>query len=145
MSNNIEEVAAIYVMIRDLRDEATREYEAKKAEFDTDLDQLEKAMLSICNDLGNISSIKTNSGTVIRSLKERFGCGDWDGFRKFELANPDHDFRERRIHQGNMKQYLATIDPVEQGMPPGVNVFREYTITVRRPSEKPDKGEEKSE
>jgi len=42
------------------------------------------------------------------------------------------DCLERRIHQGNFKQFMAEHE--QDGLPPGVNVMREYAITVRRAS-----------
>ena len=93
--------------------------------------ELEARLLSVCNAI-NTDSLRTQHGTVMRGLKERFTCGDWHNFRQFEFAHPEYDFRERRVHQGNMKEYLSTNS--EAGLPPGVNVMREYGITVRRAS-----------
>jgi hypothetical protein len=39
---------------------------------------------------------------------------------------------EGRIHQGNFKEFIA--DRKDEGLPPGVNVMREFTIVVRKPS-----------
>jgi hypothetical protein len=39
---------------------------------------------------------------------------------------------EKRIHQGNFKQFMA--DNESDGLPPGVSVMREYGITVRKAS-----------
>jgi len=92
---------------------------------------LEQSMLTVCNDT-NASSIRTESGTVIRSLKERFTTNDWDNFKKFVLDNEAIDLLERRIHQGNFKEFMA--EHKDEGLPPGVNVMREFTIVVRKPS-----------
>jgi hypothetical protein len=92
---------------------------------------LEQSMLTVCNDT-NASSIRTESGTVIRSLKERFTTNDWDNFKKFILENQAVDLLERRIHQGNFKEFIA--EHKDEGLPPGVNVMREFTIVVRKPS-----------
>jgi hypothetical protein len=96
-----------------------------------DMDALEKEMLVICNDT-NASSIRTGSGTVIRKLNERFTTNDWDNFKKFVMENDAVDLLERRIHQGNFKQFMAEHE--QDGLPPGVNVMREYGIVVRKPS-----------
>jgi hypothetical protein len=39
---------------------------------------------------------------------------------------------ERRIHQGNFKENLAENEA--DGLPPGVNVMREFGVSVRKAS-----------
>ena len=55
---------------------------------------------------------------------------DWDNFKEFVLEHGAVDLFERRIHQGNFKQFIAEHDG--EGLPPGVNVMREFGITVRK-------------
>jgi hypothetical protein len=68
----------------------------------------------------------------MRKLNERFYCSDWDVFRKFVVENSVVELLERRIHQGNFKQFLA--DHEADGLPPGVNVMREFDVSVRKPT-----------
>jgi hypothetical protein len=92
---------------------------------------LETALLSVCNEI-NADSIKTKHGTVMRKLSERFFCEDWDNFRKFVLDNQALELFEKRIHQGNFKQFMAENE--SDGLPPGVSVMREFGVTVRKAS-----------
>jgi hypothetical protein len=131
MSYDTEELVSAYVRIRDERSRILREYEVKDAELKSDLEQLKVFLLSICNDV-NANSIKTSQGTVMRKLNERFYCNDWDSFRKFVAEHDAIELLERRIHQGNFKQFLSSHE--EDGLPPGVNVMREYDVTVRKAS-----------
>jgi hypothetical protein len=131
MSYDTEELVSAYVRIRDERSRILREYEVKDAELKSDLEQLKVFLLSICNDV-NANSIKTSQGTVMRKLNERFYCNDWDSFRKFVAEHDAIELLERRIHQGNFKQFLSSYE--EDGLPPGVNVMREYDVTVRKAS-----------
>lgn len=131
MSSNAEELVEAYLAIRAERDRVTEVYEAAVKELQTDMSELESALLAICNEV-NANSINTAHGTVIRKLNERFYGTDWDAFRQFELEHPDHDLRERRIHQSNFRQFLAEHE--SDGLPPGINVMREFGITVRKSS-----------
>jgi hypothetical protein len=131
MSYDTEELVSAYVRIRDERARIFREYEVKDAELKSDIDQIKVFLLSICNDV-NANSIKTSQGTVMRKLNERFYCNDWDSFRKFVAEHDAIELLERRIHQGNFKQFLSSHE--EDGLPPGVNVMREYDVTVRKAS-----------
>lgn len=131
MERNLEELVKAYLTIRNERETLKAQYETNDKVLLDDMDALEKEMLVICNDT-NASSIRTGSGTVIRKLNERFTTNDWDNFKKFVMENDAVDLLERRIHQGNFKQFMAEHE--QDGLPPGVNVMREYGIVVRKPS-----------
>lgn len=128
---NTEEVVTAYLNIRTEREKILREYEARDAKLKEDLAKLEAALLDICNTI-NADSIRTSHGTVMRKLSERFFCQDWENFRKFIIDNASLELLEKRIHQGNFKQYMAEHE--SDGLPPGVSVMREYGITVRKAS-----------
>jgi hypothetical protein len=59
---------------------------------------------------------------------------DRDSFNKFVRENDAVELFEARIHQGNFKDFIA--EHAEDGLPPGVNVMREFTIVVRKPTSK---------
>jgi hypothetical protein len=131
MTTNIEELVQTYLTIRNQRESILREYETKDAELKQDLQSVEQQLLAVCNE-SNVSGLKTNAGTVTRKLNERFYCNDWDNFRKYVLEHQAVELLERRIHQGNFKEFIA--ERKDEGLPPGVNVMREFSITVRKPS-----------
>jgi len=126
-----EEVVKAYLAVRSERERILREYEAQDAKLKDDLKKIEAVLLDVCNTI-NADSIKTSLGTVMRKLNERYFCGDWDNFRKFVLENEALELFEKRIHQGNFKQFME--DHEGDGLPPGVNVMREYAIVVRKAS-----------
>jgi hypothetical protein len=128
---NLNELVKIYLTIRTEREKLKSDWEVKDGELEQEMKLLEQSMLTVCNDT-NASSIRTESGTVIRSLKERFTTNDWDNFKKFVLDHEAIDLLERRIHQGNFKEFMA--EHQGEGLPPGVNVMKEFTIVVRKPS-----------
>lgn len=131
MERNLEELVKAYLTIRTERETLKNQYEANDKVLLDDMNALEKEMLVICNDT-NASSIRTGSGTVIRKLNERYTTNDWDNFKKFVMDNDAVDLLERRIHQGNFKQFMSEHE--RDGLPPGVNVMREFGIVVRKPS-----------
>ena len=91
--------------------------------------EVSSAMMELCKETGG-DSIKTQFGTIIRSVKERYWASDREAFNQFVLENEVPDLFESRIHQGNMKQWLAD-NPDKY--PPSLNVDRKYEITVRKP------------
>jgi hypothetical protein len=131
IDSNLEELVKIYLTIRNERERIESDWKKHDDELMQEMKLLEQSMLTVCNET-NASSIRTESGTVIRSLKERFTTNDWDNFKKFILEHQAVDLLERRIHQGNFKEFIA--EHKDDGLPPGVNVMREFTIVVRKPS-----------
>jgi hypothetical protein len=128
---NTDQLVETFITLRNERDRMRNEWEAKDAEIKEEMTTLEQALLSICNET-NATSIKTDKGTVIRKLNERYFCSDWDNFRDYVLEHQALELLERRIHQGNFKEFIAEREA--EGLPPGVNVMREYGVTVRKPT-----------
>ena len=129
MNSDLEALVSAYIEIRNERERILHKFDEEDAVLKKDLMQLEVALLDVCNNV-SANSINTQYGTVIRKLNERFYCNDWDNFRKFVRENDAVELLERRIHQGNFKQFLA--EHKEEGLPPGVNVMREFGVTVRK-------------
>jgi hypothetical protein len=132
MSNvNTDELVDAYISLRTERAKLKEEYDEKDAALQKDMQALEAALLDVCNTV-NANSIRTKNGTVMRRVNERFYCTDWDNFKQFILENGAVDLFEKRIHQGNFKEFMSEREG--DGLPPGVNVMREYGVTVRKSS-----------
>lgn len=129
--SDTESLVKTYLTIRNKRDDLRIKYESDDDALKQDLAAVETALLAICNDM-NVNGLKTTFGTVTRSLKERFFCTDWDNFKKFLAEVDGFDLLERRIHQRNFKEFVA--ERQADGLPPGVNVLREFDIVVRKSS-----------
>jgi hypothetical protein len=129
---NTDELVEAYLAIRSQREKLARDYEATDNALKEDMAKLEAVMLEMCNSV-NADSIKTRHGTVMRKLNERFFCQDWENFYKFVLDNEAVQLLERRIHQSNFKEFMKDHDG--DGLPPGVNVMREFGISVRKASQ----------
>ena len=128
-SPDLEKMVGAYLAVRAERERISQEYEAADKALKSDMAEIESMMLAVCNDI-NADSIRTQYGTVMRKLSERFYCNDWENFKKFVVEQQAYDLFEKRIHQGNIKQFLAEHNG--DGLPPGVNVMREFGITVRK-------------
>ena len=129
----LEELVQTYLTIRTERNTLKNAFDSKDAELKDDLEKLEQAMLSYCNEI-NADSIRTGSGTIIKSLKETYTCGDWDNFKQFVVENNALDLLQQRISQANFKEFMTTRQ--DEGLPPGISTLREFGITVRKPTSK---------
>ena len=129
----LDDLVTTYLTIRTERNTLKTQFELKDAELKADLEELERAMLQACNDI-NADSIRTGSGTIIKSLKETYTCGDWDNFKQFVVENNALDLLQQRISQNNFKEFMSSRS--DDGLPPGISTMREFKITVRKPTSK---------
>lgn len=129
--NDAEILVETYLTIRRKRETLKADYEARDSDLKADMEQIEAALLDICNKT-NVNGLRTQHGTVTRQVKDRFFCTDWDNFKKFVETEGSIDLLERRIHQRNFKEFMS--ERAGDGLPPGVNVLREFDIVVRKAS-----------
>jgi len=66
-SVNLDQLAKIYLKIRDAKDELTSQYKDKVAGLQEQLDTIEQEINEVCKQM-NASSIRTSHGTIIRSV-----------------------------------------------------------------------------
>lgn len=125
---NIDKLVEVYIKIRDKRDQIRKEAENKEAELDDQLYVIEQEILGLCKSTG-ATSIKTEHGTAIRTVKNRYTTNDWERFYDFMFEHNAPQLLERRIQQSNMKQFLEENPDLH---PAGLNVDSTYAITVRR-------------
>lgn len=131
MPVDLDQAVEAYLALRNEKARIQAEADEQIAAIDKDMQAIDNLFLEICHQT-NVNSLNTNHGTIVRQIKERFVCNDWDAFRKFEVENPDYDFREKRIHQSNFKTFMEQHEG--DGLPPGVNSMREFQIIVRKSS-----------
>ena len=123
-----DKLVDIYIKIRDRRDELKRQFEEEYAKLEEQLSIISGEMLEVCKE-NNADSIKTPVGTIMRRVDTRFWTNDWDSFYEFVQENDAYGLFEKRIHQGNMKQFLEENPDL---LPKGLMSDSKYKITVRR-------------
>ena len=108
---------------------------AEKDRLDAELKDLELNMRKIKAALNDemretgLESLKTKEGLVYRTIKTTYGTADWASMHRFILEHGVPELLEKRLHQGNVKDYIAN-HPDE--LPPGLNANMEYSVTVKR-------------
>jgi hypothetical protein len=124
----LEQLTKVYIKIRDSRRTLEQAFKLEDEQLQEQIRAIEEQMLDICKKF-NASSIKTEAGTVIRSVKSRYWTNDWDSMYQFIRENSAFGLLERRLHQTHMKQFLEENPNLS---PIGLNVDKEYTVVVRR-------------
>lgn len=126
--HNAATLARIYISMRG----AIQELEEKIKEIEQQKELVSERLLAICNE-EEANSISTPEGTISRRLQQNYWTSDWDSFYSFIDRHSAFHLLEKRIHNGNMKEFLSE-NPDE--MPPGLQANQKYVITVRKPSSK---------
>lgn len=126
----LDKLARVYRKIRDRIQTLTKEYESAVEELKIHQDEIKNAMKDQMLALGS-SSIKTPEGTIILSQKNRYYTDDWDSFKQFVIEHDALDLFEKRIHQGNMAEFLEENPGL---VPAGLNSMSQYDVSVRKPT-----------
>lgn len=117
-----------YIRMRDARQAAKKEWEEKDAEIKKKMERVENEMLRFLNDTQQDAS-RTESGIVYRQEEVTPTGSDWELFYDWVKKNNAFDALERRIKKTFIKTYM---EEHHGGIPPGVSVYREYVVRVRR-------------
>jgi hypothetical protein len=128
----LDKLAKVYRKMRDQISELTKEYDTQVELLKAQQDEIKNAMKEQMQALG-VTSVRTDQGTVVLSVKTRYSTADWDAFKKFVLEHDALDLFEKRIAQTNMKQFLDENPGI---VPPGLNSNSEYDVSVRKPTAK---------
>lgn len=117
-----------YVRLRDFRAAKKKEFEAQDAILKAKQEAIGNALLSFLN-ASKGDSHGTEHGTFYRQEKIIPTGADWEAFYRWVKEHDAFDFLERRIKATSIKEHMETHDGA---IPPGVSVYREYEIRVRR-------------
>lgn len=128
MEVSADKLARVYIRIRDKRRDLKRKFEEEDKVLETQLDIISKELLDLCKDTG-ADSLRTEHGTIIRTVQKRHWATDWSAFHKFVLENEAPYLLERRVAQGAMNEW---IEENPDNLPPGLNTDSKYVVTVRR-------------
>lgn len=128
----VEKLVAAYRKLRAAIAEEEEAFEVKVAGLKEKLDYVANELLTVCNEQ-NADSIRTPAGTVSRRVQSRYWSTDWDQMYKFIEEHNVPFVLEKRIHNGNMKQFLEENPDV---LPVGLQVDNKYVVHVRKPTEK---------
>lgn len=123
-----DKLAEIYIKIRDKRDAVKKQLEEEVNKLEEQLEIVSAELLEVCKE-NNADSIKTPAGTIMRRVDTRFWTNDWDSFYDFVHEHDAYGLFEKRIHQGNMKQFL---EENPEALPKGLMSDSKYKIIVRR-------------
>ena len=123
-NNQIEKLMQASVNMRD----KIAELENQITEIKVQKDKVDLALNEACRTL-NVTSLKTNVGTLSRTLKTRYWTSDWPEMYKFIKENDVPEFFEKRLVQSAIKDFL---EQNPDKAPPGLQATSEYTVRITK-------------
>ena len=124
----VEKLVKVYLKMNGKLSEIKAAYEAEEKALKEQMVKVKSALLAYCKEQ-NVESVRTGEGLFYRGVTTRYWTNNWEEMGKFIVEHGVPELLEKRLHQGNMKQFLEEHPEV---LPPGLNVDSEYTITVRK-------------
>lgn len=122
------ELAKMYRKIR----EAIKGKEDEIKKYKEQLAVVDNELQAICEAEG-ANSLSTPEGTVIRRIHSNYWTSDWEKMHLFIAENDALHLLEKRIHNTNMKEFLADNPDL---CPMGLQANTKYIISVRKPTKK---------
>ena len=129
---NLERTVKVYLKIRDAIENLKQRQKEELEELESQYEVVSNTLLDFCNSQ-NLDSVKTAAGTISRRVSSRYWTSDWDSLNRVILDYDATYLLERRIHNGNMKQFL---EENPEAFPAGLQADSKYTVQVRKPSNK---------
>lgn len=123
-----EELAKIYIKIRDAKEATVERHKQELGNFNDQLEAISNEMLEMCKAL-DVSSMRTNEGTIIRKVTTNYNTSDWGSMHRFIVEHDAFGLLQQRLHQANLKQFLEENPDL---LPPGLWSDSKYTIVVKR-------------
>lgn len=117
-----------YLKLRDARTALKREYEEADLKLTQQQERIEKALLHHLNET-KTNSVATDYGTFYRQEVVTPTGSDWEAFYDWVKKNDAFDALEKRIKKTFITEYM---EEHKGAIPPGVSVYREYVVRIRR-------------
>jgi hypothetical protein len=133
-----EKKMKLFVRLRETKSAHTSAYNEEQAQFKLIMETCENLLLGDA-DRQNVTGFKTDAGTSYIQEEVKVGIADSAVFTSFlDALPPDADrygFFEARVSSNRVKEYIK----LHGTPPPGLNIFRERVMRVRKAADKGDK------
>jgi hypothetical protein len=125
---DLARITKAHINIRDARHALKKQYDEADADLKVSQQRLEAVMLDHLNKHG-MESVRTESGTFYAQEEITPSASDWNALYEWIKEHDAWEALERRIKKTFVKEYQ---EAHSGGLPPGVSVFRERIVRVRR-------------
>lgn len=125
---DVDKLVKVYLKMEAKRDELRNAYQTQDDAIKKQQEAVKKALLGHCKE-NNVESVRTSEGMFYRTVKTTYWTSNWEAMDKFVVENQIPALYQRRLHQSNLEEWLKAHP---ETLPPGLNVDREFSVTVRK-------------
>ena len=123
-----EQLVKTFLKIKERRAKISADFKEEDDKLKSQQETVKKALLDHCKE-HEVERVRTSQGLFYRSVKTRYWTSDWESMYEFIREHDVPEFFEKRLNQGHVKQFL---EENPESVPQGLNVDREYVISIRR-------------
>ena len=137
---DMEKLAGVWRKMQDERDRLAAECKKADDAIKKQQDAVGDALLAAMTEMGG-DSLKTEAGVVERKRSMKPSAADWGAVYRFVVENDAFELLHKRLSSTFVEKYAKEHD----ALPPGINVYTEFKVTVKKPGAKSlpaDQGEE---
>lgn len=124
----LKKLVKVYLKMKMQRDEITQRFKDEDSALRDRMDILKAALLDYCRENG-VEGARTTDGLFYRTTTTSYWTNDWESMGQFVVENNIPQLLEKRLHQGNVKQFMEENPEV---VLPGLYVDSKYQISIRR-------------
>lgn len=124
----LKKLVRVYLKMKAKRDLITEAFKKEDADLEKQMSAIKDALLGYCKETG-LEGARTTEGTFFRTVQTRYGTNDWSAFGQFAIEHNAVDLYEKRLHQGNVKQFMEENPDTAL---PGLVTDSKYSISIRR-------------
>lgn len=122
--NNVDDLVAMFVKIRDKRSDLKKEMDRFKGQMD-----ILGARIEEIADVQGVTSFATPHGTAFKSTKTWVKVDNWDLALDFILAGDLKHLLTKSVKKASAVEYMAENNNT---LPPGLSYGEKVEISVRR-------------
>lgn len=127
---SIDRLAAIYIKIRDAKSDLKKRQDEEMRKLTEQQDMIATEFKRRAQAQG-VDGFKTKAGTVSMTTSIKASCADWDAFGEFLKDKDPVEYLGKSVKAATIRAYMESHDG---NLPPGINIFKEVSVSVRRAS-----------
>lgn len=127
---SVDRLVKIYIKIRDAKADLVKQQAEEVKKLSDQQDMIATELMRRALDEG-VNGFKTEHGTVTIKSNIKASCADWEVFGEFLKDKDPVEYLGKNVKASTIREYM---DNNDGELPPGINIFKESAVSVRRSS-----------
>ena len=106
MDVTADKLIKAFLKLKAQRKQLEEQFKSEDSELAAQQEMIQEKLADLCEEIG-VDSLKTPFGSATRAVKTRYWTQDWGSMYEFIKDNDALFLLEQRLHQTNLKNYLA--------------------------------------